>query len=115
MNYTVLIDKYLSDKQHLIEDSDCLNLELFLSGGDGWRFKNIPCPTMEELEILQISVQAKLDQEKINAEALAFLASTDWKCRRHEDQKLMGKTPSLSDKEFMELLIARQEARERIK
>lgn len=35
-----------------------------------------------EYEIIIEDLSAKLEQEKINAEALAFLASTDWMCLR---------------------------------
>lgn len=107
------IQKYLEDKRHLQteDDSICVDGDVIIR----WNFKNIPQPSIEELEILLKEIQEEAVQEKINAEAKAFLDATDWQCRRHEDQKLMGKTPSLSDREFMELLIARQEARERIK
>jgi hypothetical protein len=113
MDISLLIDKYLSDKNELMTENDSFNI---VNGSIfRWDFANIPCPSQEELDILSSQIQEDSVQEKINADALAFLAATDWKCRRHEDQKLMGKTPSLSDKEFIELLIARQEARERIK
>lgn len=57
---------------------------------------------------------AQVEQERINAEAKKFLSETDWKCQRHVDQKALGISPSLSEEEFQALLLARQEARNRI-
>ena len=65
--------------------------------------------------IIQIEdISAQLEQEKINAEAKKFLSETDWKCQRHSDQKALGVSSSLSEEEFQSLLLARQEARNRI-
>ena len=53
MDYSLLIGKYLSDKQELLDPQDNFNLALILAGDtSGWRFANIPCPTIEELEAL---------------------------------------------------------------
>jgi hypothetical protein len=73
----LLVGEFLKDKD--VSDEDSLNLELFLKGDlSGWRFKNVPAPTMEELKALESAVNSKLDQEKVNAEAQAFLDASDW-------------------------------------
>ena len=73
----LLVGAFLKGKE--VSDEDSLNLELFLKGDiSGWRFKNIPAPSLEELKALEPQVSQKQNQEKINAEALAFLAATDW-------------------------------------
>jgi len=73
----LLVDAFIKGKE--VSDEDSLNLELFLKGDiSGWRFKNIPAPSLEELKALEPQVSQKQNQEKINAEALAFLAATDW-------------------------------------
>lgn len=53
-------------------------------------------------------------QEKINKEAELFLLETDWKVIRHIDEKALGLSTSISEEEYQALLIARQEARQRI-
>jgi hypothetical protein len=70
-------------------------------------------PAEYTIEIEDIAAQ--IEQEKINAEAKKFLSDSDWKCQRHADQKALGILPSLSEEEFQALLLARQEARNRIK
>lgn len=73
----LLVDAFIKGKE--VSEDDSLNLELFLKGDiSGWRFKNIPAPSLEELKALEPQVSQKQNQEKINAEALAFLAATDW-------------------------------------
>jgi hypothetical protein len=109
----LLVGEFLKDKE--VSDEDSLNLELFLKGDlSGWRFKNVPAPTMEELKALESAVSSKLDQEKVNAEAQAFLDASDFKVLRHRDQQDMGLATSLSGEEFQELLQQRQMAREAI-
>ena len=76
MDLALLIDKYLSDKSELRHEDDSFNIvgeSIFR-----WDFANISCPTMEELQALQPTVEAEQSQAQINAEALAFLAATDW-------------------------------------
>jgi hypothetical protein len=47
------IDLYLQDKQELLENGDNFNSALLEIGDQsGWRFKNIPCPSLEELQAL---------------------------------------------------------------
>lgn len=76
MELAILIDKYLSDKQHLVTENDSLNIS------DNsilrWQFANIPCPSQEELDALVSVVEAEQSQQAINAQAQAFLDATDW-------------------------------------
>ena len=73
----LLVGEFLKDKD--VSDDDSLNLELFLKGNaDGWRFKNVPAPSLEELKALEPQVSQKQSQEAVNAQALAFLAATDY-------------------------------------
>lgn len=47
------IDLFLKDKQELLEAGDNWNPALLEIGDQsGWRFKNIPCPSLEELKAL---------------------------------------------------------------
>ena len=77
MDIAFLIQEYLKDKQDLRDvENDSINIvdnQII-----DWRFANIPCPTQEQLEALIPSVQANIDQNKANAEALKYLADTDW-------------------------------------
>lgn len=65
-----------------------------------------------DVEITNITSQ--LEQEKINAEALAFLADCDWKRQRHISQKALNIITSLSEKEYLAMEQECQAARERI-
>jgi hypothetical protein len=65
----------------------------------------------------------ELDCEELNKEyvnmflvqkAKAYLEATDWKVIRHRDQLDSGKQPSLSNEEYLQLLIDRQEKRNSI-
>ena len=47
------VDLYLKDKQELLDSGDNWNPALVEAGDQsGWRFKNIPCPSLEELKVL---------------------------------------------------------------
>jgi hypothetical protein len=72
----MLIAEYLKDKQ--TEENDSLNVDLFLNGGPGWRFESVAAPSIDQLYALISVSKAAIDQQKINEEALAYLASTDW-------------------------------------
>jgi hypothetical protein len=48
-------------------------------------------------------ITAQVAQKAVNAEALAYLASTDWKALRHIRQKALGVPTSLSDEAYLEL------------
>ncbi|HGS4560924.1 TPA: hypothetical protein ACMDRZ_003049 [Vibrio cholerae] len=56
-----------------------------------------------------IKNQAELDREN-----LLYLASTDWLVTRHRDQVDMEVNTSMTDVEYKELLLKRQEAREAV-
>lgn len=100
----LLVSEFLKGKE--VSEEDSLNLEFFLKGdASGWRFKNIPAPSLEELKALEAQVSQKQSQEKINAEAQAFLDATDWMIIR-----AMEKGEELSP----ELKAERQAARDRI-
>lgn len=112
MDIVLLIDKFLSDKQHLVTDNCSFNVV-----GDSihrWDFANIPCPSMEELLALQPEVESKLEQEKQNAEALKFLADTDYKVLRHIRQQALGISTTLTAQEYLELEQERQMAAEAV-
>lgn len=59
----------------------------------------------QTFEVIIEDITAQVEQEKINAEALAFLAETDWLIIRELDCGIMCP---------VEIKIARQEARQRI-
>ena len=45
---------FLQDKQELLDSGDNWNPTLLEIGDQsGWRFKNIPCPSLEELKVLE--------------------------------------------------------------
>jgi hypothetical protein len=47
------VDLFLKDKQELLDSGDNWNPALLEAGDQsGWRFKNIPCPSLEELKVL---------------------------------------------------------------
>jgi hypothetical protein len=69
-------------------------------------------PAGYEVSIEDIS--AKLEQEKVNAEAQAFLNSTDYKILRHLRQKALSQELSLSESEYLALEQQRSEAAARI-
>jgi hypothetical protein len=84
MDIALLINEYLKGKEDLRDfENDSLNIvdNQIME----WSFANIPQLTMEELEALQEIVQAKMDQDVINKEALAYLLNTDWMVIREMD------------------------------
>lgn len=61
MDLVLLIDKYLSDKKHLVTENDSFNIvegSIFR-----WDFANIPCPSQEELDALAPIVQQEQEAE----------------------------------------------------
>jgi hypothetical protein len=112
MDIVLLINAYLKQRESDRHEDDSLNV------CDGsivrWDFKNIPQPSMEELEALQESVQAKIDQEAINKEALEFLAASDFKVLRHIRQKALEQELSLSEEDYLALEQQRADAAARI-
>ena len=99
----ILIGEYLKDKN--VQENDSLNVDLFLNGGPGWRFEAVLPPSVNELYALIPTASAAQEQEQINAEALAYLASTDFYILREMDNGVP--CPA-------EIKAERQAARERI-
>lgn len=64
------------------------------------------------VEYVDISLQ--VEQDKINAEALAYLASTDFMVLRHIRQKALGHNLSLSEEEYLALELERANAASRV-
>jgi hypothetical protein len=101
----LLLNDFLADKAHLRTDDDSINIV------DGvihrWDFKNIACPSIDELYGLIQPVQSKLKQDKINQECLQYLNKTDWMIIRASEN------PAKPVPE--EILIKRQLCRDSIK
>lgn len=58
----IAIETYLSDKRHLINiEEDSINHGLFLKNDSGWRYSNIPVPSIDYL--LSILPAAKAEQQ----------------------------------------------------
>lgn len=68
----------------------------------------------QTFEVIIEDITAQAEQEKINEEALKFLANSDWKVIRHRDQQDLGIATSLTGEEFQDLLQERQMARNAI-
>lgn len=52
---------------------------------------------------------------EVNSEiALKFLSDTDWQVIRHRDQLDAGDPTSLTDQEYQQLLLGRQQARDNV-
>lgn len=64
------------------------------------------------IEITDIT--AELEQAAINKEAHQYLASTDYKVLRHLRQGALGVVTTLSNEEYLQLEISRDEASKRI-
>lgn len=61
-----------------------------------------------------IDITSQVEQDRINAEALAYLASTDFKVLRHIRQKALNHNLSLTDDEYLSLELYRANAAARI-
>lgn len=104
VDVALLVSEFLKGKE--VSENDSLNLELFLKGDiSGWRFENIPAPSLEELKALEPQVSSAQSQQVINEEAQKFLDSTDWMVIRALEKGL-----ELS----LEFKAERQAARDRI-
>lgn len=75
-------------------------------------FEEVNVPADYTYEIIDISAQ--IQAQKNSADARKFLADTDWKILRHQDQQALGIATSLTAQEFFDLLQERQAAREAI-
>lgn len=84
VDYMAIINIYL-DGRFLNGD---INIELFLSHGDGWRATNIMPPAIEWMYNM-IDVVADMEKQRaINAEVENYLAQTDkWAIREFETGK----------------------------
>lgn len=64
-----------------ISDDDSLNIDLFLKGDPtGFRFKNIPTPSIEELYDLIPSVNVSKEKERVKSERIAKGRADRLKC-----------------------------------
>ena len=70
--------------------------------------------TVEELLIVINSLQLSDEQLEINSTSIAYLAATDWKLSRHNDEILSGVVPTLNPTQLAQLLTSRQAARDSI-
>ncbi|ODG93741.1 hypothetical protein BED47_00805 [Gottfriedia luciferensis] len=68
----------------------------------------------EESFVLNEVQDRIISNRNISKEYQTFLDETDWKIVRHRDQLELGIETNLTNEEFIELLRARQEAREKI-
>jgi hypothetical protein len=79
-----LLEAYLADKTELRDyENDSINI--VNNQIKDFNFKNIPCPTRDQLHALVAGTKNKLSQEKINAESLKYLADTDYLIIRELD------------------------------
>lgn len=67
-----------------------------------------------EYTVEQSDITAQVEQERVNREALAYLASTDWKILRHLREKQLEVSVSLTDVEYIALEQSRADAASRI-
>jgi hypothetical protein len=67
-----------------------------------------------EFQVSIEDISAQVEQEKINAEALEFLAKTDFKVLRHLRDKTLGKQPKMSEEEYLALESQRDQAAAKI-
>lgn len=51
---------------------------------------------------------------QINADAKSYLTDTDWLVIRHRDQLALGQNTSLTNEQYLDLLVKRQAAREKV-
>ena len=51
---------------------------------------------------------------QINADAKSYLTDTDWLVIRHRDQLAFGQNTSLTNEQYLDLLVKRQAAREKV-
>jgi hypothetical protein len=74
----LIISQYLKDKP--VAEDDSLNIDLFLQGQGGWRFQNIPAPSIDELFDLIVPVKEAQEKERIKAERIAAGRQDRQKC-----------------------------------
>jgi hypothetical protein len=103
----------------LVEKSPAKEAELDEEGNEispaiEAEFEEVHTLVPAEYEIVIEDISAEVEQEKINAEALSFLNSTDFKVLRHLRQKALGQELSLSEEEYLALEQERSDAAARI-
>jgi len=74
----LLISEYLKDKE--VTDDDSLNIDLFLKGQGGWRFQNVPAPSIDELYDLIVPVKEATEKERVKQERIAVGKRDRQKC-----------------------------------
>jgi hypothetical protein len=63
-DYSLLVEEFLKDKKHLLDENDSINIDLFISGDvKGWRFKNIPAPSIAQLEAYSFEAQKTVTEQ----------------------------------------------------
>lgn len=80
---TLLVEEYLKGKEK--SEQDNVNIDLFLAGGDGWRFQSIPAPTIDELYDLIAQVEAQQATEAQKQARIASGAADRAKCQNALD------------------------------
>jgi hypothetical protein len=65
-------------------------------------------------EVLIEDITEKVEQDRVNSEALQYLASTDWQVLRHIRQVALGSPTTLSNDEYLDLERSRTAAAEKI-
>lgn len=80
---SLLIAEYLKDKT--ISENDSLNLELFMSGGAGWRFESVQAPGISQLYSLIETVEAAQAAEALKQARIASGAADREKCQKALD------------------------------
>lgn len=77
MDISLAVSEYLADKKDLIDqENDSINI--VENRIHSFNFKNIPQPSVAELIACFEAAEAKNKQQSINAEAIKYLADTDY-------------------------------------
>jgi hypothetical protein len=74
----LIISEFLKGKP--VTDDDSLNIDLFLKGQGGWRFQNIPAPSIDELFDLIIPVREATEKERVKQERITAGRQDRQKC-----------------------------------
>lgn len=84
IDVSLAIGEFLKGKE-LLRDTENDSINIINNSIREWNFKNIPCPSAAELIACGEIAETKSNQEKINAEALKYLADTDYLIIREMD------------------------------
>jgi len=74
-----LVGAFLEGKQ--TTENDSVNVDLFLSGGPGWRFEFTPPPSIDDLYSLIPTVKAKIEAQQVKETRIARGAADRAKCQ----------------------------------